>query len=181
MATVGYILLSAFLAVIAGISAPKISETLASFDVRLAIGLTVFIIVQFGIITPFRMWQQSVWVAKVENVLEELLNYHDSGVSLLNRHYNELSNPKLKDDPVSVNTYVNEWFTDLIKWTKDTSEVMNKLYPIEARRFKNIVTYPIELKDGLNDSHIRWRNMLLARLRKIDAVIDRHQPSILPE
>ena len=54
--------------------------------------------VQFGVITPCRMWQQSTWAANVEKILGDLYDCHDKGVNLLSSHIDALKlNPDLRD------------------------------------------------------------------------------------
>ncbi len=55
MLALGLIFVSAVLAFIGGLSAPKISEVLTPWNLRVAFGLAIFVVIQFGIITPFRM------------------------------------------------------------------------------------------------------------------------------
>lgn len=182
MAALAFIFISAGLGFIGGLTAPSISGILTPWNLRVAFGLIVFMVIQFGIITPFRMWRQSVWVANVENMLEELFDYHDKGVLLLNAHVDALRlNPKLKNEADSLQAFLDKWYLDFEQWTKETTEEIEKLYPLEARRFKNIVVYSQVFNDGLNEIYDKWRSMLLRRLEKIDALIGRHQPSLLPE
>jgi len=165
-----------------GISAPKINDILAPWDLRLAFGLVVFLVVQFGIITPFRMWRESTWVANVELILEQLFDCQDKGVDLLNAHIDALkTNPNLRKEPDPLKIFLNKWYQDFECWTGETDTQINKLYPLESRRFRNVVVFTRQFSDGLCDLHDDWRSMLLKRLEKIDAIIARHQPAILPE
>jgi hypothetical protein len=60
---------SAILGAIGGVAAPEISDTLASWELRVATGLTVFFVIQFLIIAPCRMWRDVVQVTNIEKIL----------------------------------------------------------------------------------------------------------------
>jgi hypothetical protein len=182
MVALGLILFSAILGLIGGLSAPIINDILAPWQLRLSIGLVVFIIVQFLIITPFRMWRKAVWVANIELLLEQLWDSHDEGVKLLNAHVEfVLANPDFNTNNQKVNDWVSNWFDNVNKWTEDTQGKLSKLYPIEARRFKHVVTYENKLRDNLDIAHGNYRNMLLRRLEMLSNVIEKHQPKLLPD
>ena len=180
MVSLGSLLLSSFIALIGGISVSQFSE---GWRIALAVGLAIFILLQFGIITPFRMWRKSVWVANIEQMLEQLWDCHDRGVILLNAHYNMLTkNPELARDSQLENKFIDDWSKQLMAWTEETTAQIEKLYPLEAKRFKNLVLYnPHIISGGLNEVHDGLRSMLVMRLKKIDAIVERHQPSLLPE
>ena len=183
MTAFGLISLSAFLALVGGLVAPRISETLTAWQLRVAFGLILFVVIQFGIITPFRMWRKSTWVANIEKMLEELWDYHDKGVELLNSHYKfQDENPDAVRKSDKANEWVNNWVQEVKEWTDETQEKLFRFYPIEARGFKNIVIYENRLvDDSLNHQHHRNRNMLLRRLEMLKNVLERHQPALLPE
>ncbi|HEX9896273.1 MAG TPA: hypothetical protein VGA85_01250 [Dehalococcoidales bacterium] len=110
MAALGLIFLSAMLGLIGGLSAPIINEILNPWQLRVSIGLVVFIVVQFGIITPFRMWRKAVWVVNVEKCLNELWDLHEEGVVLLNSHAQyQRDMPNWKNDTVATTKWVREW------------------------------------------------------------------------
>ena len=176
MVAIGWLFLCAIVGTITGLSVPF------SWEYRLAIGLALFIVVQFGVITPIRMWRDAVWVANIENLLTELCDCHDDGVILLNSHVDALKQtPNLIKDSEKLKEFLNDWEKEFDIWTDKTTKQIEKLSPLEARRFKNIVVYIKAFNDGLNDWHDRKRSMLLRRLEKIDAIMTRHQPSLLPE
>ena len=182
MTALGFLFLSAVLGFTGWLTAPKISEALMTWEWRVGFGIFIFVLVQFGIITPFRMWRASTWVANIEQMLEDLFDWHDKGVELLNAHVEALRiNPNLRNEPKPLKVFLDKWYEEFNSWTKDTEAQINKLYPIEARRFKNVVVFSRQFSDGLSDLHDDWRSMLLKRLDRIDAIIARHQPALLPE
>lgn len=182
MVALGLLVVSAVLGFIGGLSAPEISNRLAPWHMRVAVGLTIFVVVQFLIITPFRMWRQAVWVANVEQILEQLMDYHDRGVDLLNSHHLLLlTTPNLAKDSESQMKFLEKYSQDFLIWSDKTEKVIEKLYPLEARRFKNVVAFSRKFTDGINVYHDGLRSQLLGKLNKIDAIIERHQPKILPE
>jgi len=183
MVAIGFILLSATLAMIGGLSAPIITNAIAVWQLRLAIGLTLFVVIQFGIITPFRMWREATWVANIEKLLEELWDSHDTGVELLNAHIGFVfENPDAIPGSTKANDWVETWVAEVKKWTEEAKEKVAKLYPLEGHRFKNIVVYQRTLtEDCLNLMHREYRNQLLRRLQMLENVVDRHQPTLLPE
>lgn len=166
MAALGWLFVSAIVGTIAGFTIPLI------WEYRLAFGLGVFLVIQFGLITPIKMWRDAVWVANIENLLTELCDYHDDGVILLNSHVDAIKKtPNLNEDKEKLQAFLSDWEKEFDKWTEDTTSHIEKLYPLEARRFKNIVVYIKSFEDGLNDWHDRKRSMLLRRLDKLDAIL----------
>ena len=176
MAALGWLFVSAIIGTATGLVMPLI------WEYRLALGLGVFLVIQFGVITPIRMWRNAVWVANIENLLTELCDCHDDGVKLLNSHIDALNrDSNLIRDNDKIQVFLDDWGKEFDTWTEKTTKQIEKLYPLEARRFKNIVVYIKSFEDGFNDWHNRKRSMLLRRLEKLDAIITRHQPSLLPE
>jgi hypothetical protein len=176
MVALGWIFVSAIVGLVTGLVVPF------SWEYRLALGLALFIVIQFGVITPMQMWRNAVWVANIENLLTELCGCHDDGVKLLNSHVDALNKePSMKNDDTKIKKFLADWGKEFDTWTEKTTTQIEKLYPLEARRFKNIVVYIKSFDDGFNDWHDRKRSMLLRRLEKLDAIMTRHQPSLLPE
>lgn len=185
MVSLGLIFISVILGFIGGFSVTQISDALTSWQWRFGIGVGVFVVILFGIITPFRMWRKSTWVANIERMLEDLWDSHDKGVELLNDHpdFNFIpSDGYGQPDSKKVNDWVTTWVTKVNSWNNETQKKLSRFYPIEGRRFKNIVVYQHILQDGnLNPIHRNYRNMLLGRLQMLEKVIERHQPALLPE
>lgn len=176
------LLLSMGFGIAGGLGIPEIVKKLEPWPWPFVLGFIIFVVIQFGIVTPFRMWRKSVWVANIEKMLEELFDYHDRGVSLLNEHFNALrQNPNLQNDPKLLKMFLDNWYQEYEKWVEETANHIQKLSPLEGRRFKNIVVFCPTFNDGLDKLHDKYRSMILKRLEKIDAIIERHQPSLLPE
>ena len=179
MATLGLLLLSTVIALIGGLSVSQFSE---EWQIGLAVGLAIFILVQFGIITPFRMWRKSVWVANIEKGLEELWDSYDKGIGLLSKHIEAMiKQPQLKDDTKERGAFLKQWYEDYKEWKATTSVKIESLYPLEARRFKNLIAYGPTASGGFGKEHDAVRSLLMYQLAKIDAIIIRHQPALLPE
>ena len=183
MVSLLYIAVSSILAVLVYFNVDKVWSDFEEWYIRFGIGVIVFILVQFVLLTPIRMWRGAVWVANIEMGLEGLWACHDRGVELLNEHHGALiKNEELARDSQLQNEYIANWNKKFITWTQETKSKIEMLYPLEAKRFKNVVAYnPHSIIGGLNEVHDGLRSMLLARLNKIDVIIERHQPSILPE
>ncbi|MFC1944502.1 hypothetical protein ACFLX5_03290 [Chloroflexota bacterium] len=183
MAALCFILISAALATIGGFSASSISDRLDSLSIQIAVGITVFVGVQFGVLTPFRMWRKSVWVVNIENLLGELWDSHEEGINLIHAHIDFLyKNPGVESKPKCVADWVDNWKTKADVWAKETQAKLLRLHPIEERRFKNIYAYQIVFgEDNLNPIHSKYRNILVYRLQMLTDTIDRHQPRLLPE
>src|SRR3990170_2282884 len=110
MTALGWILVSAVLGLIGGLSAPAINNVLTPWQLRVAFGFIVFIVIQFGIFTPFRMWQKATWVADIERLLEDLWDSHDKGVELLNSHVSFIyNNPDATPGSKKAGDWVEGW------------------------------------------------------------------------
>lgn len=181
--TLVLLLSSAILGYIGYLTAPEINEFLSTSNIRIAFGLVVFLVFQFLVFTPCRMWRESTWVANIEKLLDELWDCHERGVDLLNKHTDAIrANPELLQDPNLQQKYIEGWDKEFHNWTEDTKKKIDRLYPLEAKRFRNVVSYnPRSIVGGVNAFHDQLRSMLLVRLNMVDAIITRHQPSLLPE
>jgi len=173
LVSLGLLILSAVLGIITTLTVHEINDILEPWSFRVAIGLVVFLIVQFLIITPYRMWREAAWVANVEKGLDGLWDLHDKGVDLLNAHAG------LQKGDLEVE-WVENWIKDEQFWRTELDKALTAFAPAEARRLKNIVTFTLQL-NGLNEKHIFHRNILSERLERLGKVLERHHPALLPE
>ena len=74
MVTLLLLTLSAGVSALAAVSAHEFSEQFADWNRWFLIGIAVFLILQFLIITPCRMWRNAVWVRNIEEILDQLWN-----------------------------------------------------------------------------------------------------------
>lgn len=181
MTSLALIALSIVFATATSITAAEINTRLATWQWRVGLGLITFVVVQFVLLTPIRMWRNAQWVINIERALDELWNLHDEGVVLLNAHAEFMeSHPNWKDDQKAQQVWYEEWRKKEADWRILTTERLISFFPPEARRFKNVVTVRIEMP-GINDIHSHHLNILRVRLEKLAAILDRHQPALLPE
>ncbi|MFC2032958.1 hypothetical protein ACFLUB_00295 [Chloroflexota bacterium] len=181
MVSLVFIVSSATLGIITSLTAPEINAYLEPWSLRIAIGFTVFLIVQFLILTPIRMWRDSVWVVNIEKGLDGLWDLHDEGVILLNEHFTFMQDtPSWSTDVVATNQWVKEWSGRVEEWERRMNTTLADFAPAEARRLKNIITFAKPL-GGLNNSHIHTLNILRERLERFGKIIERHHPALLPE
>jgi hypothetical protein len=166
MTALMFVFVSAIIGFIGGLEAPKFGEILSSWESRVTFGLIIFLILQFGLFTPFRMWRDAVWVQNIEQSLLALWDLHDEGVKLLNEHGDYMNqNPKWKDD----------------NWTARINNALQNFSPADARRLKNLVTFHPTQLQGMNDAHTFYLNILCERLERLGVILERHSPSLLPE
>ena len=109
--TIALLLVSAALAVIGSLTAPQISDALEDGELRVTLGIVIFLIAQFLVFTPSRMWRDAVWVTNIEARLDEMWEFHGEGVDLLNAHVEFTEAPR--NDKATPDEAVNEWVT---KW-----------------------------------------------------------------
>ena len=102
---------------------------------------------------------------------------------MLNAHYEALiKQEELARNSQLQNEFIEKWNQQFEEWTREAKSIIETLYPLEAKRFENLVVYnPRSISGGLNEVHDGLRSMLVARLDKIYNIISRHQPSLLPE
>jgi hypothetical protein len=147
-----------------------------------AIALAMFFVFQFLVFTPIRMWQEAVEVRNVESLLADLLDLHDQGVKLLNRHGDyRKGTPYYYKDLQATQVWIDKWIRDVRNWQKATGARLDDLHPLESRKFRNIVRWRNEVSGGLSIEHDQERNMLLRRLDMLESTINRHQPALLPQ
>lgn len=182
MVTLGFLILSVLLGSIGGLIAPRINATLGEMELRVALGIVVFLFFQFGLFTPFRMWRDANWVTNIETILGHLWDCHEKGVKLLNEHHYALrSDPKLADNSSAKDEFLDRWYKDLDTWSDQTEAEIAKLSPLEARRFRYVVVVTPEATGGFDQVHNLRLSTLVLKLRKLEAVDARHQPALSPE
>lgn len=177
MAALGWLFLSAIFGTITGFAVPL------AWEHRWAIGLAVFIIVQFGIITPMRMWRDDVWVQNVEKSLDALWDLHEEGTVLLNEHIDQYikTHPHWKEESEATNQWVEDWVKKLKTWEDKTKTALAAFYPLDALRFKNVVTFNPGRLSGMTEQHVFHVNLLATKLEKMSDMLEKHHPSQLPE
>ena len=184
MLTIALLVVSAVLATIGSLSAPEISDTLESPNLRVAVGLAIFVVFQFLVFTPARMWRDAVWVTNIEAMLEELWDFHDEGVELLNAHIDYTASTdidlRLEENTEKRITWLKDWVRADRGWVRRTVTRLEALSPLEARRFRNVVVTKPSIV-GVDEIHEHFLGMLTIRLKKLSEVMDRHQPALLPE
>ena len=181
MVSILYLVVSSTLAVIASFVVHNIWSDFEVWYLRIGIGIVVFILVQFVLLTPIRMWRDAVWVVNVERGLMGLWDFHEEGVGLLNSHAQyERDTPGWEKDTDATNRWIREWWLKVDDWDTKVDEAITALSPIEARRLKNIVTFENKLK-GLNESHTHRLNILREKLERFGKMIESHHPALLPE
>ena len=150
-------------------------------NAQAALGIVIFVVFQFGLFTPFRMWQDAVWVRNIEALLDKLWDHHDEGVKLFNAHHEPTEDGEMpRNLPQDMqNRWIAEWLNRKEAWESRTSVALEGLHEIEARRFKNVVTTGAVI-DGLNYFHTHHLGMLYLKLRKLSETIARHQPALFP-
>lgn len=172
---------SAGVAGIAAVSAHEWSNRLADWNSLATFGITIFLVMQFLIITPCRMWRDAVWVANIEQLLDDIWDLHDQGVKLLNQHYEWMrETPEPERTQRAISIWIGGWRVAEVNWVQSCEAKLGDLYLLEARRFRNVVVVYPTLSGGLNDAHDHLRNMLLRRLEILQGVLNRHQPALLP-
>ncbi|MBI2853470.1 MAG: hypothetical protein HYX87_00935 [Chloroflexi bacterium] len=183
MVSIFSLLASAFLAVVLSLSAPQISGLFQSWDLRIAFGMAVFVIVQFGLLTPLRMWRDAVWVQNVEKSLNDLWDLHEEGTVILNEHADHymIEHPNWKAEPDATNKWVNEWIKRVNTWAEQTTATLATFSPLDARRFKNVVTFHPDRLQGMTPAHIFHVNLLATKLERLGDMLEKHHPSQLPE
>lgn len=168
---------SAALGVITSLTAPEISDSLEPWSIRVAIGVAVFLVVQFLILAPIRMWRNAVWVVNVQEGINGLWDLHDEGVILLNEH---VESKQSQPDEQAINQWVDCWIKKEEDWRARLNTALEDFAPAEARRLKNVVTFTKQLP-GVNDLHTHHLNILRERLERLGKVIVLYHPALLPE
>lgn len=177
------LLVSAAFGTIGGLTAPEINEALEPWNLRIAFGVGIFVLVQILGITPFRMWRESVWVTNIESILDALWDLHDDGVILFNAHFEEDS--EVGGIPKSAPSEIQEkwfqaWQSKRDDWRTLVISELENLHKLEARSFRYVVT-TIPFPNGVNSIHNHHLGVLEKRLQVLSDIIARHQPRVLPE
>ncbi|MEE8587422.1 MAG: hypothetical protein V3T83_21495, partial [Acidobacteriota bacterium] len=84
------------------------------------------------VITPYKMWRKASWVARIAEIMDEVYDRRDEATELLNRHNEETVSEESADE------WVDRWIKALRAWMKRTERTLEKLHPLEKRRFKYI-------------------------------------------
>lgn len=185
MVSLVLITLSAAAAVGGSFVAPELFGGLETLTDQATVGIALFVVVQFGFLTPFRMWQDAVWVTNIESLLQNLWDFHDEGVKLFNSHHRPDDNfggvlPIDMLMPEHRAGWLKTWMAIKELWDEQTSAQLEILHPLEARRFRNVVvTGPVI--SGIDTEHVHHLGMLFRKLELLKEAIDRHQPALLPE
>lgn len=152
----------------------------ASSIIALGVLVAVFLVVQFLVIAPFRLWQRTAWITNVERALNGLWDLHDEGVSLLNAHDEFMEDPNWNQN-IKVAKWFSEWTDKENDWRQRTSDKLRDFAPAEARRFTNMVVVSPSLQEGVNRMHTHQLNILAQRLIKFGEILERHHPALIPE
>jgi len=176
MASLGWLFISAIVGTITGLTVPLIWEQ------RLAIGLAVFLVVQFGVITPIRMWRDAVWVQNVEKSLYGLWDLYEEGTVIMNKHVDYMGkHPNWRQETEDTNQWVGEWVVRVDMWEEKTRVALASFSPLDARRFKNVVTFNPNRLTGVTETHTFRMNLLATKLERLGDMLEKHHPSQLPE
>ena len=177
-----FLVVSAIIGVISGLTAPEINDKLEPWNLRVAIGLVVFLIVQFVILTPIRMWRNAVWVINVEKALDALWDLHDEGVLLMNTHVGEFmeTHPDWRGESEAKSEWIQNWIQREREWRPRMESQLKAFAPAEARRSRNVMSVTMILS-GLDEIHTHHLNILRVRLERIGATLERYHPALLPE
>ena len=181
MKSLAFIASSATLGLLSSFAIPELDNRLDPWQWRVGLGVTAFVILQFFILTPLRMWTDATWVANIEVALDALWDLHDEGVLLLNEHhrYRE-ANPGSLGEPGEQEVWFNQWREREDEWRTRLSKAIEEFAPPEARRLKNVITVDLTLP-GINQPHTLHLNILRSRLERVSEMLARHHPSLLPE
>ena len=179
-----FVFVSAGLAILTSFTVPQLTDRLDPWELRTSLGIGVFILVQFGILTPMKMWRDAVWVANIEALLESIWDCHDEGVKLLNEHFEDDpetgTQPRFYIEPQR-SKWVETWVARRREWTDRSSLRLAVLSQLEARRFKNVVVLGSGLNHPMSLTHAHHLRILLRQLEMLSNVLLRHEPALLPE
>ena len=179
--SLGFIALSAVIGVLSSLTIPEIDERLDVWQWRVGIGIAAFLVVQFLILTPMRMWKDATWITNIEAALGALWNLHDEGVRLLNAHHRqEEEHPGSLQEEAAKAVWVQQWIESEQEWRLRLADAIRDVSPPEERSLRNVITVEVTL-EGLNGQHTLYLNILRVRLERTGAMLRMHHPALLPE
>ena len=171
---------SALIAIVLGIWFPDIAgkvqeEFKAQTDSvgwKVAVGAIVWIVLQFFVINPARMWRNAMWIRNVEGLCVEIGSLRKEGTTLRHRQpRHPLKTHKDKE------RWVRTWECKFQDWHQRALRVVENLNPSEVSGFDPLGDIsPPRTEVGVTLHHVQRKATLAEKVKKLDEIRIRNQP-----